>query len=101
LVEIGFGALTFPKSNMAMNDHLLRFRSMSTEELQSKRTALEAQETFYSQQTIGTNSFVRDISRLQDQLNAIAYVLRERGSLAIVPPANNLHVGVADFSGIS
>jgi hypothetical protein len=80
---------------MAMNDHLLRFRMKSTEWLLQKEAELEAQETIFASQAMGDTSMQRDLRLLQDKLNAIAYVLKERQS-----PKSNQFVGVVDFSNI-
>lgn len=85
---------------MAMNDHLLRFRQKTTVDLQALQAKLEAQDDAFQQQSMGTKSFTKDLRYIADQLNAIAYVLRERGTIAIVPPAINIGVGVTDFSQV-
>lgn len=87
--------------SMAMSDYLLRFRQLTTQELQDKRTALEARDNEFSAQSMGTKSFQRDLRMLQDQLNAIAFVLRERNGLVIIKPPINYGVGVTDFSDVS
>ena len=88
---------------MAYTDHLLRFRRLSNAQLLAKQAALEAQDTGLSQQTMGSKSFARDLRLLTDQLNAIAYVLSERGY--VIPENNegrakNPMVGSVDFSQI-
>lgn len=85
---------------MAYSDHLLRFRQKSTEELQALQTQLEAQETIFTQQGMGTKTMTRDLRLLQDKLNAIAFVLRERGSTVIIKAQLNPNIGVTDFSCI-
>jgi hypothetical protein len=77
-----------------VNDHLLRFRAKTTEWLQAREAELEAQETIFSAQAMGNTSMQRDLRLLQDQLNAIALVLKERQT------TGNSSVGVVDFSGI-
>jgi hypothetical protein len=84
-----------------MNDYLLRFRQLSTPDLQALQTALQAQESNFPQQSKGTTSFTRDLKRLDDKLNAIAYVLRERGPVTINPPCqSNPSIGTTDFQNI-
>ena len=79
---------------MAMNDHTMRFRTKSTEWLRAREAELEAQETIFSSQAMGNTSMQRDLRLLQDQLNAIAYVLKERSTVG------NVGVGITDFSNI-
>lgn len=86
---------------MAVQDHLLRFRQKSTADLQALQAKLEAQDDALQQQSMGTKSFTKDTRYITDQLNAIAYVLRERGAIVIVPPPINVGVGIADFGQIS
>lgn len=85
---------------MAAQDHLLRFRSKSSADLLVKQVALEAQDDAFQQQSMGTKSFTKDVRYIQDQLNAIAYVLRERGAIVISAPPVNVGVGITDFSQI-
>ena len=85
---------------MAMSDHLLRFRQKTTEALQALQTSLEAQETTFSSQNMGTKSFTRDLRLLEEKLQAIAFVLRERGAIVIIKPPVNFGVGLVDFSGM-
>lgn len=83
---------------MAMTDHLLRFRQKTTEELQTLQAALEAQQAGFTAQSMGTKSYQRDMRRLDDMLNAIAFVLRERGAIVIQKPPVNYGKGITDFS---
>lgn len=87
--------------SMAMTDHLLRFRAMTTGDLLVRRAALELRDNEFASQSMGTKNFARDLRYLQDQLNAIAFVLRERGDLSFPAPAVNYGQGITDFSGIS
>jgi hypothetical protein len=80
---------------MAMNDHLMRFREKSTEWLKEREAQLESQETIFSAQAMGNTSMQRDLRLLQDQLNAITLVLKERSS-----GKENQSRGVVDFSEI-
>lgn len=86
---------------MAVADHLLRFRLMSTEDLQAKKLQLEGQESIFSQQSIGSKSATRDLRLLYEQLNAIANVLAERGIQCVVKAPFNNSVGTVDFSGVN
>lgn len=95
------GRVDSAQIGMAMTDHLLRLRQKTTEALQALQTSYEAQETIFSQQSMGTKSFTRDLRLLDDKLQAIAFVLRERGAIVIVPPPVNYGVGVTDFSGMN
>jgi hypothetical protein len=85
---------------MAYPQYLLRFRAMTTDQLTARQAALWAQETIFTQQQMGGKSMTRDLTRLEDQLEAIAFVLRERGSLTIIKPTVNLGIGCTDFGGI-
>ena len=85
--------MTGRPSGMAMSDHLLDFRSMSTVELTDLRTSLRAQRSVFSAQSMGTKSFQRDLRLLTDQLAAIAYVLKERS----LPAGENNFIGVTNF----
>jgi hypothetical protein len=83
---------------MAMQDYLIRFRSMDTPSLTALQTALIAQESTFAQQSKGTTSFARDLRRFDDKLNCIAYVLRERGPVIInAPDQTNPHIGITNF----
>ncbi len=86
---------------MAMESYLLRFRAKTTEELLELQAQLEAQQSVFSQQSMGSKGFTRDLRRLDDQLNAIAYVLRERGPLEPIPPPINIYEGITDFSQLN
>lgn len=82
------------------SDHLIRYRSKTTEELEALLASYEAQETNLSQQAMGTKSFTRDLHILDDKMQAIAYVLRERGALEPIKVPVNIGVGITDFSDI-
>lgn len=86
---------------MAMSDHLLRFRALSTEDLQTKQAALEKLDAApFQQQSMGTKSWTMDRRTITDQLNAIAFVLRERGAIVITKPDINYGCGVTDFENV-
>jgi len=85
---------------MAYDSFLLRYRQKDNAWLLAKQAELEAQETIFSQQSMGNTSMTRDLRLLQDQLTAIAYVLRERGGVVITKPACNPGIGVTDFSNV-
>lgn len=84
-----------------MADYLIRYRSLSTEALLEKQAALEAQDTIYSSQSLGTRSFTRDLRLVNEQLNAIAYVLRERAPVTQPTGEPNEFVGTVDFSNVN
>lgn len=86
---------------MAMSDHLLRFRALSTGALQTKQAELEKLDAApFQQQSMGTKSWTMDRRTITDQLNAIAFILRERGAIILEPPPVNVGVGITDFSQI-
>lgn len=81
-----------------MTDYLLRFRQKTVEQLQTLQTELEAQQSIFSQQSMGTKSYTRDLRRLDDQLNAIAFVLREKTPIVINKRPGDYGTGITDFS---
>jgi len=81
-------------------DFLLRYRSKDSVWLLAKQAELEAQETIFTQQSMGNTSMTRDLRMLQDQLTAIAYVLKEQGGITIKKPRINPSVGIVDFSNV-
>ena len=85
---------------MASVDLLLDYRSYTTDELLAERATLRASRTVYVQQAMGTKSFQKNLNLLEDRIRAVAFVLRERGSLEPVKPAINIGQGVVDFSQI-
>lgn len=88
---------------MAYTDHLLSYRMESTEDLLAEKVAIKAQRTIFSQQSMGSKSLARDLRLLEERLQAVNYVLRERGY--VVPefdsgrPKSTM-VGSVDFSQI-
>lgn len=92
--------MTSSASTMAANDMLLDYRSYSTDELTAERTALRAARTTFVSQSMGTKSFQKNLNLLEDRIRAVAYVLRERGSLEPTVPTVNVGVGQTDFSQI-
>ena len=103
-LKVGGGSplevLTRRGHGMAYTDYLLRFRAMSSADLAVKQAALEAKDTILSQQSMGSKAFTRDLRLLQDQLNAIAYVLKERSATTIIKPIINHGIGITDFSEV-
>jgi len=85
---------------MAYADHLLSYRSESSEDLLTEKAALKAQRTIYSAQGMGTKSMQRDLRLLEERLQAINFVLKERNPPVIVPPVTNFGVGISDFSTV-
>lgn len=81
-----------------MNDHLLRFRQKSTEDLLAKQAELEGQETTFIAQSMGGKSFTRDLQLIESKLQAIAYVLAQRGYTTPVKAIINPNIGTVDFS---
>jgi hypothetical protein len=79
---------------MADGGWLLIFRSFSTEDLLDKRDALIGSMTTLASQSIGSKSITRDLRELKSQLEAIIFVLNERGT-----PCGYPRSIVFDFSG--
>lgn len=75
---------------------------MSTEDLLAKQVLLEKQNSVFSSQSMGSKSFIRDLRYLTDQLNAIAFVLRERGYTGIIEPpaAGNYGYGTTSWESM-
>ena len=81
-------------------DMLLDYRSYTTDELLAERATLRASRTVYVQQAMGTKSFQKNLNLLEDRIRAVAFVLRERGSLEPVKPTINIGQGQTDFSQV-
>jgi hypothetical protein len=68
---------------MADGGLLLIFRGMTTEELLALQAKLRAQFLAlgpYASQTVGNKSFTKDSRALQSQMEAVQFVLNERGA---------------------
>jgi len=86
---------------MATSDHTLRFRQDSTESLITLKASLIAKESVFSQQAMGSKSFTRDLRFMADQINAICFVLAERGyTVHPTAPTANYGAGICDFSNV-
>jgi hypothetical protein len=85
---------------MAYDSFLLGYRMESTEDLLAEKAALKAQQTIFSQQGMGTKSLTRDLRLLEDKLQAINFVLAERGYVVVPPTRDSAMTGVTDFSKI-
>lgn len=84
---------------MADGGLLMIYRSMTTEELLDLRATLMDQMLSlkdYTSMTAGGKSFTRDMRQLTSQLEAVTFVLTERGSCGTL---GYDAVGVTDFSG--
>jgi len=88
---------------MAASDHHLGYRQYSTDELTTERTTLRAARSTFISQSMGTKSFQRDLRLLEERLQSVNYVLRERGY--VIPdndegrPRNPM-IGTTDFSQV-
>lgn len=84
-----------------MTEHLLRFRLLNDAELAAEKTRLSLLNSGFSQQAMGTKNYTIAVGQLTDQLNAIAFVQRERGG-EVVPTDRSASygVGVTDFEQI-
>jgi hypothetical protein len=85
---------------MSTADHLVYYRLKSTDDLNTELAQLSAQHTIFISQGQGSTNMQRDLRLNRDLMNAIAYVLRERGVLPITPNPNQQTVGVTDFSNV-
>ena len=73
----------------------------STEDLLTEKALLKSQRTVFVQQSMGTKSFQKNLNLLEERLQAVNFVLRERGSLEPVKPAINIGQGCTDFGGVA
>jgi hypothetical protein len=88
---------------MAVADHLLRYRMMTEAELVTENARLSALNSGFASQNLGTKAFTLALSQVMDQLNAVAYVRRERGYSVPDGPrvTQNTQVGVVNFEDIA
>jgi hypothetical protein len=87
---------------MSMQDHLLRFRLLSPADLETERLRLTALNSGFSSQAMGTKQYTIAVGQIMDQLNAIAFVQRERGGVVIpTPQENNWGEGITNFEMMS
>jgi hypothetical protein len=93
-------SLTCSPSQMAVADHLLRYRQKTEAELLAEITRLEALDNGFLTMGMGTKQFALATAQNNDKLNAIAFVRRERGYTVPDGPraTPNVQVGVVDFS---
>lgn len=84
-----------------MNNHLVRMRLKTTEQLQAEITRLELLNSGFASQNLGTKAFTIAIGNVMDQLEAASYVLAERGFTVIIPSRLNPNIGTIDFSGVN
>lgn len=80
---------------MAMQQHLEFYQSLTNEELTAERTKLISQRSSYVSQSAGGKSYQQDLSRIDDQLQALIRVQNER---RFTTSANNDSRGTVDFS---
>ncbi len=80
---------------MASGSLLLIYRSLDTGELLSRKQKLLDQMTTITSLSVGQKSFTRDVRHLQEQLEAITFVLKERSN----GPRGYEGTMVTDFSG--
>lgn len=91
--------LTALLQGMPYADHLLGYRLESTEDLLAEKEKLKEQRSVFVQQGMGSKTLQRDLRMLEERLQAINYVLAERGYSGPVPPTKpNACVGIVDFS---
>ena len=85
---------------MARQDHLQSYRMESTEDLLAEKALLKSQRTIYITQNMGAKGMTRNLALLEERLQAVNHVLRERGSLEPIKPTINIGQGCTDFSAI-
>lgn len=81
-------------------EHLLSYRSESSEDLIAEKAALKNQRTIYQAQGTGTKTMQRDLRLLEERLQAVNYVLKERSPGPIIPAVCNRGVGITTFENI-
>jgi hypothetical protein len=64
---------------MAYQDHLLRYRLKTSDQLVTEMARLEALNSGFASLGMGTKQFALALSQNIDQMNAVAFVQRERG----------------------
>jgi hypothetical protein len=88
--------LTLLLGGMADGGLLLVFRALTTADLQKRqKELLKHLGTTLSSQTVGSKSFTRDLREIRALLEAITFVLNERGL-----PGNYDSTIITDFSEI-
>ena len=80
---------------MAMQQHLEFYQSLTDVELTAERTDLISKRKSYVSQSAGGKSYQQDLSRIDDQLQALTRVQNERG---FTTSAVNDSRGTVDFS---
>lgn len=85
---------------MSYTDHLLGYRLYSDEDLATEKATLLSQRTIFIQQAMGTKNFQRDLGLLEERLQAVNFVTKERSATTIIPATLNHNIGVMDFSNL-
>ena len=87
---------------MAYDSYLLGYRMDSTEDLLTEKARLKALDSGFATMGMGTKQFAFALAQNNDKLQAVNYVLRERGYRVPDGPraTPNTQVGVVDFSEI-
>jgi len=80
---------------MAMQQHLEFYQSLTDVELTAERAVLMQSRKGYMSQSAGGKSYSQDLSRIDDQLQALTRVQNER---RFTTSANNDSRGTVDFS---
>lgn len=74
---------------------------MTNEQLEAEEVRLNALNSGFASQNLGTKAFAIATRDVIDQLNAVAYVLTQRGTTVITPSRLNVNQGTTDFSGVN
>lgn len=85
---------------MAMQNHVVRMRRKTNEQLEAEITRLELLNSGFASQNLGTKAFTLAINNIMDQLEAASYVLSERSYRVPDGPraTPNTMTGTVDFS---
>jgi hypothetical protein len=80
---------------MASQEWIEIYRSYTSDELDTAISDLKQQETLFTQQSVGSKSFSKDLRELRDKLHAAERVRNERSQSAA-----NQGFGIPDFSNV-
>ena len=74
---------------------------MTNDQLLAEETRLNTLNSGFASQNLGTKAYTLATRDILDMLNAVAYVLTQRGVTTIVPSQLNVNIGTTDFSDIN
>ena len=93
--------LDTPTCTVSYTDHLLSYRMESNDDLLAEKTALKNQRSVFVSQGMGSKTFQRDLRLLEERLQAVNFVLRERGyTIPDSRPTPNTMIFTTSFGNI-